>query len=187
MIFQYPVRRPRVRIMPVPLDPGPASGRKSFREADVILFVCHGNVARSQYAQALYCSLTGQAAESAGTHVRPEKTGVMLQNDGEAARRAVEYLRECSGIDISRQQRKPLTKEAAARAEKIIVLTDREHLPAWFSECEGKTEFWTVADPHDMDSRGYEETINLIKQRLEDLISSRSPQSLHKGQFDGKR
>ena len=141
----------------------------------MILFICHGNVARSQFAAALYHSLTGQEAVSAGTHVRPEKDNILLKDDGEAARRALTHFQTVTGIDLSDRQRKPLSRKLTERADRIIVLTEREHLPSWFSECLHKADFWEVADPHDMDFAGYQQTVDLITDRLQRLISDTKP------------
>ena len=136
----------------------------------MILFVCHGNVARSQFAAALYHSLTGEEAASAGTHVRPEKDNIFLKDDGETARRAVAHFKTITGIDLSAHRRKPLSRELTERAGRVIVLTKREHLPPWFSVYMDKTEFWDVTDPHDMDFAGYQQTVDLITDRLLELI-----------------
>jgi protein-tyrosine-phosphatase len=46
----------------------------------MILFICHGNVARSQIAEALLERETKQEAMSAGTHVPKEKEGNLLSH-----------------------------------------------------------------------------------------------------------
>jgi protein-tyrosine-phosphatase len=132
----------------------------------MILFICHGNVARSQFAAALYRARTGHEAASAGTHVRPEKTGAVLIDDGEAARRAVSHFKRITGIDISVMQRKPLTRDLAEKADRIIVLTKREDVPEWLFQYKKNIDFWDVADPHDMDFEDYRKTTEIIQEKV---------------------
>jgi ArsR family transcriptional regulator, arsenate/arsenite/antimonite-responsive transcriptional repressor / arsenate reductase (thioredoxin) len=79
-----------------------------------VLFLCTGNSARSQIAEALVEELTGGAveAESAGSHPKP------------LHRNAVRVMRE-RGIDIADRRSKHLSEFAAERFDYVVSLCDR--------------------------------------------------------------
>jgi protein-tyrosine-phosphatase len=131
------------------------------------LFVCKGNVARSQIAEALYRGIYGEDAASAGTSVKPEKDGVMIKDDGEFAVNAIACFREISGIDISEKRRKPLTGKAASDADRIIVMVERSKLPEFMNSYNEKTEFWEIEDPKEYDLEGYRSVVRQITEHLE--------------------
>jgi protein-tyrosine-phosphatase len=135
----------------------------------MILFVCHGNVARSQFAAAL-SRKRGQAdVLSAGTNVRPEQEGTLLKDGGPTARRAIDCFKALTGIDIGVERRKKVTEDMAERADKIVVLTDALHLPEFMPAHRHKIEYWPIDDPHDFDFEGYKRVINEIETRLDAL------------------
>jgi protein-tyrosine-phosphatase/DNA-binding transcriptional ArsR family regulator len=98
------------------LHPGLARGPRS--EAAVrssrVLFLCTGNSARSQMAEALAEHLSGGAivAASAGSHPKPLHPN------------AVRVMRE-SGIDLAGRRSKHLSEFAAERFDHVISLCDR--------------------------------------------------------------
>jgi ArsR family transcriptional regulator, arsenate/arsenite/antimonite-responsive transcriptional repressor / arsenate reductase (thioredoxin) len=97
------------------LHPGLAPTTRTPRlvEADV-LFLCTGNSARSQMAEALCERLSSGAvrAESAGSHPKPLDPG------------AVRVMRE-RGIDISGRRSKHLSEFAGRRFDHVISVCDR--------------------------------------------------------------
>lgn len=101
-----------------------------------VLFLCTGNSARSQMAEALLRSFGGTDFEvySAGTH--PEGVHPL----------AVQVMRE-SGIDISGQESKPLHRFLGQSFDYIITVCDRllDHCPTF----PGDTQcvHWGFADP----------------------------------------
>ncbi len=100
------------------------------------LFLCTGNSARSQIAEALVERLSGGAvvAVSAGSHPK-----TLHPN-------AVEVLRR-RGIDIAGNETKPLTQFEDRRFDLVITLCDkvREVCPEFPAHPE--TAHWSVADP----------------------------------------
>ena len=106
------------------------------REATSVLFVCTGNSARSQIAQALadHLSAGTVAAASAGSHPKPLHPN------------AVRVLRD-RGIDISQWQSKHLDDFTDERFDHVVTLCDRvrEVCP----EFPGRPELihWSVPDP----------------------------------------
>jgi protein-tyrosine-phosphatase len=135
----------------------------------MILFVCNGNVARSQIAEELYKSITHNNASSAGTKVKPEKNGVLLKNDGEFALNAIDNFKKITGIDISNNTRKMLTEDMMKTADKIIIMADKDTLPDFISAYTAKTEYLAIHDPKTYDFDGYKDIIDQIRKYIETL------------------
>ena len=116
------------------LGTGPGSGPGS--GALRVLFLCTGNSARSQLAEALLGQMAGGAAEVASAGSRPKP----LHPE------AVRVMRE-HGIDISRCRSKHLEEFAGQRFGYVITLCDRvrEVCP----EFPGHPQLihWSIADP----------------------------------------
>ena len=89
--------------------PSPGTGRRAR-----VLFLCTGNSARSQMAEALLGRLAGDAVEAASAGSRPKP----LHPD------AVQVMRE-HGIDISGRRAKHLDTFAGQRFDYVITLCDR--------------------------------------------------------------
>lgn len=101
-----------------------------------VLFLCTGNSARSQMAEALLDVRTdGRVkARSAGSHPKPMHPF------------AVQVMAE-RGIDISAKRSKHLDRYARTRFDHVITLCDkvREVCPEWPGET--RRAHWSVADP----------------------------------------
>jgi ArsR family transcriptional regulator, arsenate/arsenite/antimonite-responsive transcriptional repressor / arsenate reductase (thioredoxin) len=101
-----------------------------------VLFLCTGNSARSQIAEALVTQLSGGAvsAASAGSHPKPLHPN------------AVRVMRE-RGLDISRRRAKHLSEFADQRFDYVISLCDlvREVCPEFPGE--PGLIHWSIPDP----------------------------------------
>jgi ArsR family transcriptional regulator, arsenate/arsenite/antimonite-responsive transcriptional repressor / arsenate reductase (thioredoxin) len=101
-----------------------------------VLFLCTGNSARSQMAEAL-CERLSQGAVcamSAGSHPKP------------LHRSAVRVMRE-RGIDISARRSKPLSEFAGRRFDYVISLCDRvREICPEFPGAPGLIH-WSIPDP----------------------------------------
>ncbi len=101
-----------------------------------LLFLCTGNSARSQIAEALveHRSQGSVEARSAGSHPKP------LHPD------AIRVMAE-RGIDIAGRQTKPLTRFARNRFDRVITLCDkvREVCPEFPGQ--PVAAHWSIADP----------------------------------------
>ncbi|MCU1364478.1 MAG: ArsR family transcriptional regulator [Ilumatobacteraceae bacterium] len=124
-----------------------------------VLFLCTGNSARSQIAEALIQHRSGGMvhARSAGSHpktLHPSAVRVL-------ARRS---------IDISGRTAKPVTRFARSRFDRIVTLCDkvREICP----EFPGApiTSHWSIADPA---TAGDDDAIEAAFQRVTDEIDDR--------------
>ena len=101
-----------------------------------MLFLCTGNSARSQIAEALteHQSRGTVAASSAGSHPKPLHPN------------AVRVMREC-GVDLWGRRSKHLSEFATARFDYVISLCDRvrEVCPEFSGAPE--TLHWSIPDP----------------------------------------
>ena len=124
-----------------------------------VLFLCTGNSARSQIAEALVHDLTGGAVEvrSAGSHPKPLHPN------------AVRVMRE-RGIDIGGQRSKHLSEFADERFDHVISLCDRvrEVCP----EFPGRPDLihWSIPDPAG-EGDGDDETYPAFERTAEELAT----------------
>jgi thioredoxin type arsenate reductase len=138
-----------------------ASGRKPS-----VLFLCTGNSARSQMAEALLEHMSGRAirAESAGSHPKPLHPN------------AVRVMAE-RGIDISKQKSKHLDRFTQKKFDRVITLCDRvretcPHFPATAA-----TAHWSMPDPSaegetpEESYAAFERTADELESRIPFLIS----------------
>jgi protein-tyrosine-phosphatase len=147
---------PAVRMARVEADPPTPGGRKRR-----VLFLCTGNSARSQMAEALLVHRTGGAvvARSGGSHPKPlHPSAVRVMAD--------------RGIDISGHQSKHLDRFIHDRFDRVITLCDKvkEVCP----EFQGQpiTAHWSVADPSaDGTHRAFVRTADEIEMRVGLLLA----------------
>lgn len=153
---------PGLRLHPAPPDPDSARGRR----ASVVLFLCTGNSARSQMAEALLEHRSGHAiaARSAGSRpkpLHPNAVAVMAERD----------------IDISGRTTKHLSRFAGNRFDQVITLCDKvkEICPEFPGQ--PTTSHWSMADPAaeaDTDDASYpafERTADQLEIRVGLLIA----------------
>ena len=117
-----------------------------------VLFVCAGNVARSQVAEALFNRDSGHRASSAGTLVTELKAeGQTLRehaDDADAPPQAgfVIALMAERGIDVSGCTRKQLTQGMVDEADQVVVMAAEKTWPG-FLRTSGKVRYWEIKDP----------------------------------------
>ncbi len=133
-----------LRLRPV-LDPRPA------------LFVCTANSARSQLAAALWHSITGTRAVSAGTH----PADVVHAGAVAAGRRA--------GLDLTTARPQGL-RDIRRRPALTITVCDRAHEeldpePDWLH--------WSIPDPVPAGTRAaFDATVVELRRRISDLVGA---------------
>jgi protein-tyrosine-phosphatase len=137
-----------------------SDGRRTFRRRLSVLFLCTGNSARSQMAEALIVHLSAGAvrARSAGSHPKP----VHLN--------AIRVMAE-RGIDISGRRSKRLERFARGRFDRVITLCDkvREICPEFPSS--PVATHWSMADPAAAGGDSYPAFVRLADE-LESRIAS---------------
>lgn len=139
-----------------------------------VLFVCKGNVGRSQMAEAIFNKLAGgkHRAFSAGTWVY-DKEGRSLggQKISEVleANEVVNSLKEL-GIDFSQSQRNQITPEMVMGADVIVVMAEVDTVPD-FLKNEPKVTFWDVANPKGMNQEETNKIRNKITENIQELLT----------------
>jgi protein-tyrosine-phosphatase len=136
------------------LHPGLAPVPRERRARAHVLFVCTGNSARSQMAEALCEHGSGGTirAASAGSHPTALHP------------RAVEVMR-ARGIDIAGRSAKPLTTFSGRRFDRVVSLCDRvrEH-------CPDATAHWSVPEPRD--DAAFEAVADELETRVGFLVDA---------------
>lgn len=105
-----------------------------------VLFVCVGNINRSQIAEAIFNQLSKNGhATSAG--LRPRRAGVPLTSEHN---NPVGVMKE-EGYDLSRAKVKKVTRKMVESADKIVLIcrkTDLSETPDYLSRRD--VEFWDM-------------------------------------------
>jgi ArsR family transcriptional regulator, arsenate/arsenite/antimonite-responsive transcriptional repressor / arsenate reductase (thioredoxin) len=135
-----------------------APARSGKKRAPVVLFLCTGNSARSQMAEALleHRSARSFAARSAGSHPKPLHPN------------AVRVMAEKYGIDISGRPTKHLDRFARSRFDRVITLCDKvkEICPEFPGQ--PASAHWSMPDPASQ-GRTNEESYPAFRHIAEDL------------------
>lgn len=131
-----------------------------------VLFVCRGNVGRSQMAAVLFTKYSGIKAFSAGTKVFEGENQKI--KDIPLAEPVIRFMKK-EGIDVSENNRVQLTPEMVQEFDRIIVMAEPETIPEYLSNS-NKMEFWDIEDPKAMNDEGYEKIISQIKSKLKQFI-----------------
>ncbi|MDB5183787.1 MAG: protein tyrosine phosphatase [Candidatus Saccharibacteria bacterium] len=132
-----------------------------------ILFVCRGNVGRSQAASALYNSLHPSGSDSAGTNpIHPELTVGEISK----SKNIVTVLKEL-GLDISNNARQLVTPELVESYDKVINMAEPETVPAFLIN-NPKVEVWDIEDPAYMDVDDTRKIRDQIFAKVKDLATT---------------
>jgi protein-tyrosine-phosphatase/DNA-binding transcriptional ArsR family regulator len=128
---------PGLRLVPAELSP-PAKGGDGppARAPSRVLFLCTGNSARSQMAEAILSRLGGPRIEAASAGSRPK----------DLHPNAVRVMRE-RGIDISGARAKHLSEFAEQRFDYVISLCDRVREVCPDFPGTPAVVHWSIADP----------------------------------------
>ena len=135
-----------------------------------ILFVCRGNVARSQIAMELFKKFTGLDADSAGTQVFDEENSKVGQV--QSVQPVIRILKQEEGIDISKNIRHQITPEMVKKYDKIIIMSEPENTPDYLKNSR-KTEnweYWKIQDPVKISEEDLKKIIFQIKSKVLEFI-----------------
>jgi protein-tyrosine-phosphatase len=130
-----------------------------------ILFVCRGNVARSQLAEAIYNKLTNSHdALSAGTHVDNPGETLIDRKARIGESNAVDVMND-NGLLSPEQRQTQLTQSMLNDYDLIISMSGKRYTPKWLEESP-KYRYWKITDPK---ARGYKIT-DQTRQQIEAKI-----------------
>jgi protein-tyrosine-phosphatase len=130
-----------------------------------VLFVCKGNVGRSQMAAALFNKMSKIKASSAGTNVKEDEAQKIKEIP--LAKPVIESMKK-EGIDVSENTRTQVTPEMLKNFDKVIVMAEPDSVPEYLSKS-NKVEFWNIENPKGMDEKGYEKIISQLKSNIKSL------------------
>ena len=134
-----------------------------------ILFVCRGNVGRSQIAEALFnINSSTHQATSVGTKVF-DKDGVSVEgeklSEREGAKHIISTMDEL-GIDVRMARRNQITKESTLEANIIVSMSEEETLPEYLKEND-KVRYWNIEDPKNKTI----EEVRVTRERIDQLVN----------------
>lgn len=128
------------------------------------LFICNGNVARSQEAESFFnANKTNEtdAAQSAGINVKLGKPIDPL---------VVEVMNEL-GFDLSNNERKFVSEEMVNIANRIISFKPIDELPDYLQARKDDIELWEVPDPQAQPIEFHRKVRDDIAARIIKLVS----------------
>lgn len=135
-----------------------------------VLFVCRGNIGRSQMAQEFYNSLCNGkgVADSCGTRVGEFEGQKIFEIKSISVEDDIRAMREI-GFDSSQGVRKQITPELIENADTVIVMAERDTWPDYL-ENNPKVILWDVENPKDVPYEKTCEIRDIIKDKVEQLI-----------------
>ncbi len=127
-----------------------------------ILFICEGNMMRSQMAEAFYNAFTNSSDATSA--------GAIAETKDHISKRAIEAMNGI-GYDASHLKPKQLTEAMVESANKVIYFPS-DYMPDYVKQS-AKAELWDVIDPHYHHEQGMDLVRKVrddIRQRVEKLV-----------------
>ena len=132
-------------------------------KAKKILFVCHGNVGRSQMAEAFYNHFT-QTNDAWSAGVDPTTP----RRYPYPAKEIIQVMQE-ENIDVSKRKVKVITKEMVENSDKIFVMCKKEDCPD-FLLSHDRVTFWNIKDPYKAGLKATRKVRDNIKGKVLSII-----------------
>ncbi len=135
-----------------------------------ILFLCKGNVGRSQIAEALFRKKFGDkhAVQSAGIRLSgPEQP---MEELLPKTKEVIDAMRE-EGIDVSHSVRKQVTPEMTKAADMIVAILEPEEGMLDFLVGSPKLTYWSIPDPKGKDL----DFTRMVRDNIKEKINSLNP------------
>lgn len=135
-----------------------------------VLFVCKGNMFRSQMAEAIYNKITkSNDASSDGTY-----TGAIEEPEGQFLKNVVSEnffdVLKMHSIDIEEKQTKKLTPEMLEKADIVVSMAEEPYVPD-FLRNNKKVIWWDVENPDFVTKEIAENTYQKLSSLIQNLIS----------------
>lgn len=138
-----------------------------------VLFLCRGNVARSQIAEAFFRKQSGDNLKAISAGIKLSRGEQRIEEFGSVVENLITATKE-EGIDISKNRCKEVTKEMADEADKIILIVDDEDpVPDYLTESP-KSIRWDVPDPKGKSLEFTRKVRDEIKKRVKSLLEEMS-------------
>ncbi len=128
-----------------------------------ILYICNGNVARSQEAELFTNTFAAGKHTATSAGVNP-KIGKPIDPV------VVEVMGEI-GYDMDACVRKPITRAMVDSADLIISFKPLGELPE-FVRTHGTVQYWNIADPQGQDTAFHRKTRDAVRAKVESLLST---------------
>lgn len=135
------------------------------------LFICRGNVGRSQMAEAICRKYSDIDVISAGTRVPtegPGKEGKELQ-DIPVAEPVIKCLLEKENIDVSHYKNKQVKEIMLNKVDKIVIMAELSTVPEYLLQ-DKRSIIWNIDDPLKHSYDYYCNILAQIKSQVLNLI-----------------
>jgi protein-tyrosine-phosphatase len=129
-----------------------------------VLFICRGNVGRSQAAMSFYNQMNLGHADSAGTLLK--YPGLRLVDNG-VANNVIKVMSEY-GIDVSKNIPAEVKADNLLDYDKVIVMAETETIPEWLKNSPN-TIVWDIPDVKGKDIDTTRKIFEKIKKRVSKL------------------
>lgn len=138
-----------------------------------ILFICRGNVGRSQMAAEVFKQLNNNhEILSAGTKVVSPTTGEsrhgQILKDTKGAENTIFVLQE-RGIDASGNRRTQLNPKLVDWADKIVSMAEQDTIPDYLLNSP-KAIFWKIIDPKGTALEAHKQILDQINGLVREFI-----------------
>ena len=131
-----------------------------------VLFICKGNVGRSQMAEAIFNSLASNRAIATSAGVDPGSyEGKRISEAGPNVTACMKDI----GLNVSDKVSKKLTKDMCNSADVIVSMVNKDMLPSYL-QSSAKLVLWDITDPKSMDYAGHVAIRDRIYKKVKRLV-----------------
>ena len=137
-----------------------------------ILFVCNGNIARSQVAQVYFSQLSSHGSSGAGTAVDEITARLNLPSNklkDIPNQRPVEHISREFGVDLAQRERRQLTPQLMDEADLVVVINEKDKWPDYLREG-GKVVFWDIQDGLGQTDEAVYQIFGQVRQKVAELV-----------------
>jgi arsenate reductase len=126
-----------------------------------VLFVCNGNVARSQEAELFFNALKQDDSTATSAGINP-KIGKPIDP------LVIEVMNEI-GYDISKATRKLVTEEAVRAADLAVSFKPADEIPEYLRNHKN-IHYWNIPDPQHQSIEFHRNVRNSVQENVQRLI-----------------